>query len=382
MKKALLIAPKAKFHTLFNLNNCQILKELGYEIDVCANFYNDFEETKRNQDIVKQLTDLGIGIINAPFVRKSFFKNITVIKKLKRIIKSRRYDLIHVHTETGGFLFLISSLFCKKTAKYVYTPHGTSFYKGSSIKSKIVYKPIEKKIAKRMDANLSMNDEEKAFFDACSQKTSKYVHGIGLNIERIIGIKPYSRKDVCNMFGIDDESVLLLSVGEICSRKNHSIILDALSKIENINIKYLICGTGDLKDKLIKKANKLGIEDKVIFAGYRTDVLRIVSACDIFAFPSVYEGLPVSVMEAMAFKKPVVCSSIRGNRELIDHEKGGYLISCNDAESYARYIKILAGDKNLRKQFGAYNRSKVELFSEDQVKKELRAIYSNLENES
>ena len=372
MKRALLIAPKAKFHTLFNLNNFQVLRELEYEVYACANFYNDSEETVRNKDIVNQLTEMGVGIINAPFVRKSLLKNIKVIKQLKRIIKSNYFDLIHVHTETGGFLFLISSLHSKKTGKYVYTPHGTSFYKGSSFFSRIVYKPIEKKIARIMNLNLSMNDEEKAFFDRCCPKTSKFIHGIGLDIDTISKTKAYSRKDIHNYYGVNEDSVLLLSVGELCSRKNHSIIIDALSKIKSKDVKYLIRGTGNLKTRLERKVKRLGLEGKVIFAGYRTDVVKIVGSCDIFVFPSIYEGLPVSVMEAMALKKPVVCSLIRGNRDLIEHGKGGFLVARNDADKYAKCLTELIENKKLREEFGNYNFEKVKMFSDKKVRKELR----------
>ena len=235
-------------------------------------------------------------------------------------------------------------------------------------------------IARKMDANLSMNDEEKLFFDKCKSPASYFVHGIGLDINKVSATNPYSRKEIFDIFGIEEKSVLILSVGELCERKNHIIVMEALSKIKNDNIKYLICGTGHLKAKLEKMAKVYGVENNVVFGDYRTDVLSIVCACDIFVFPSIYEGLPVSVMEAMALKKPVICSSIRGNRDLIDDNKGGYLVSKNSADLYAKCIDNLVKEVKLRSVFGEYNYEKIQAFSDIKVRDELHDIYLNIGN--
>ena len=376
MKKALLIAPVAKFHTLFNINNIFVLQKMGYKVSVCANFENDKNERERNLVVRQKLEELDVDIINAPFVRKSLFRNLQTIKTLRKLIRSNEFEIIHVHTETGGFLFWLASLFLKKRSKYVYTPHGTSFYKGSSFLSWLIYKPIETIIAKKMDVNISMNDEEKYFFDKCSSNSSEYVHGIGVDIKRIQGVKKYTKKDLDNLFGIGHKSFLIVSVGELCKRKNHIVVLKALSKIRHLDIRYIICGTGKLEKTLKRQAIKLQICDKVTFAGYREDVLSIVSACDLFVFPSIYEGLPVSIMEAMALEKPIVCSCIRGNRELISEGNGGYLIKNNNPNDYAHAILHMINKDNCRMNFGMFNASTVKSFSDYNVKEELKCIYS------
>ena len=375
MKKALLIAPTAKFHTLFNVNNIFALQKLGYTVFAGANFDTTQRENYHNDLIKKRLVELKVTPLNIPFARKSLVINISSIRSIRKLLRDE-YDLIHVHTETGGFVFAISTILCRKKAVYVYTPHGTSFYKGSSLLSWILFYPVEKWISKKMDLNLSMNDEEKLFFDKCSKDKSHFVHGIGLDIDSIHASKKYNRSEINQLFGVNERSFLIVSVGELCRRKNHEVVLKAIARMDNDNVSYLICGTGNLENELKEKCLKLGIEKKVFFVGYRNDVYSIVSACDVFAFPSIYEGLPVSIMEAMALSKAVVCSDIRGNRELIDNGKGGFLVS-NKPEVYAESFNMLMNNKDSIALFGKYNADKVKQYSSSVVVNELYESYKS-----
>ena len=93
---------------------------------------------------------------------------------------------------------------------------------------------------------------------------------------------------------------MLLSVGELNNNKNHMTVVKAVAAMKNTQIKYVICGSGALKKQIEAQARSLGIESQVMLAGYRNDTREIYKAAEIFVFPSLREGLPVSVMEAMA----------------------------------------------------------------------------------
>ena len=92
---------------------------------------------------------------------------------------------------------------------------------------------------------------------------------------------------------------------------------------------------------MIEVANKVGLDNRVKLLGFRSDIAEICKAADIFAFPSSREGLPVSLMEAMAAGLPVVCSNTRGNTDLIEDGKGGYLVEPDDVEGFAKALKKL-----------------------------------------
>ena len=112
-------------------------------------------------------------------------------------------------------------------------------------------------------------------------------------------------------------------------RKNHETILKALSQLKELsNVHYLLCGHGALDTYLRDLAEQLGISHMVTFAGYREDILKILQTADLFLFPSYQEGLPMALLEAMASSLPVICSDIRGSRDLM-----GDILSQDDSIS-------------------------------------------------
>ncbi len=374
MKKVLLLAPMSSVHERFNIANINALKASKCEIHIAANFETgDIETLEHNRIYKEKLQNEGIVTHRIPFERGSLIKNIQAIRCCRRLFKKENFDMIHCHTETGG---LITSLAMSKRlkAKFFYTPHGMSFYKGSSLKSRMVYRPIEKWICGKMDANLAINQEEFAVLSKWNSTTAKFIHGIGLNLQTIINAR-VDKAEKRAEFGIPEDAFLILSIGELNSNKNHQTIIQAISEIDNPNIYYLICGEGPLKNKLEDVCCSLHISDKVIFAGYRRDIPEILKIADVFTFPSYHEGLPVSMMEAMAAGLPVVCSDIRGNIDLIEDRMGGLLCSADDVNGFKEAVLKLHNDSDLRRRCGQINSLAIDEFTIEKVQKELEAVY-------
>lgn len=130
--------------------------------------------------------------------------------------------------------------------------------------------------------------------------------------------------------GIPIDATLLISVGELSVRKNHKIVIQALQKLPK-NFWYVIVGKGDLQEELMK----LDHTRRLKLLGYRTDIVELLHASDVFVFPSLQEGLPVALMEAMAGGLPVICSPIRGNLDLV---KDG-LVAAKDIDGWVNAIK-------------------------------------------
>ncbi len=370
-KKALLIAPMASVHRRFNKANILALQELGYSVHLAANFNNGRGSEQSNEQYIRECENLGLTIHSIPFVRAVGLKNITLVRQLSSLIKNGHFDIVHAHTETGGLLFLMAMLFIKKDFKAVYTPHGMSFYKGSGLLSQCVYRPIEKWICSKMDRNIAMNNEELSVLEKWNNKTAFFTHGVGVELDRF----KLNESNVKKELKIGEETPLVVSVGELNDNKNHTVVINALARLKEYNFCYAICGVGELDKKLISQAEALGIKDKVKLLGYRKDIPNILSASDIFVFPSFHEGLPVSVMEAMASGLPVVCSKIRGNVDLIETDNGGHLYEPSNADGFAAGLKALLDNEEVRKNMSEYNRKKSELYSLWNVKTELTEAY-------
>ncbi|MFR6099931.1 MAG: glycosyltransferase [Longibaculum sp.] len=147
-----------------------------------------------------------------------------------------------------------------------------------------------------------------------------------------------------------------------------------MSMIENSQIKYLIVGFGELEEYLKNLAKQLKVEERVVFAGYRSDVKELLHVVDAFAFPSLQEGLPVSLMEAMAAGLPIVCSRIRGNVDLIEDEKNGYLVEPYDFKGFKNSMEHISSYplENLK----IMNNNIMQNFDIIHVNEKMNEIYS------
>ena len=170
--------------------------------------------------------------------------------------------------------------------------------------------------------------------------------------------------------GIVPSDILLLSVGELNTNKNHQVVIQALGRLSNPRIHYVIAGTGDPADSLQKLAEECGVHLHLL--GYRSDVPELLKAADIYALPSLREGLNVSLMEAMASGLPCICGDIRGNQDLIDEGKGGYRVPTANVSAWeAAITKLLHASF----EFGKYNQEKVRDFSKERAEERMREIY-------
>jgi glycosyltransferase involved in cell wall biosynthesis len=172
------------------------------------------------------------------------------------------------------------------------------------------------------------------------------------------------------------EDFILLSVGELIERKNHLVVIEALKQIGNPNIHYVIAGDGVLFDFLSEKVRKLELEERVHLLGYRTDISKLCSCADVFALPSLQEGLSVALMEAMACARPIIASKIRGNVDLIDHKVGGILVEATDINGFANAIVYCYENQEVLVKYAQHNVCKVREYDLSKVTTQLSFIYN------
>lgn len=177
-------------------------------------------------------------------------------------------------------------------------------------------------------------------------------------------------------YGIPQDAVLLLSVGELNEGKNHRAVLDALAGLRDKNVYYLVCGQGVLHEQLLRYAAGLGIAGRIRMPGYVEDVAAAYLASDIFVFPSRREGMPVALMEAMAAGLPCVVSDIRGSRELITEQELRF--HPKHPEQLAEILTELLADKHRRRMYGSRNRQRSRNYDLVAVAKRMEKIYGKL----
>ncbi|WP_270658903.1 glycosyltransferase family 4 protein [Paraclostridium bifermentans] len=381
MKKVLMLASVASMIDQFNMQNIAILQELGYSVDVAANFeQGSTSSNDRMEKFKNELKEKNISYFQIDFSRDitKVIQNIKAYKQVEKLLKDNKYEFIHCHSPIGGVCGRIASRITG--TKVIYTAHGFHFYNGGPIINWMIYYPIEKICSYFTDVLITINNEDyKLANKKMKAKQVYYVPGVGVDTEKfkdIVVDKDCKRKEL----GISNNDIMLLSVGELSKRKNHEVIIKALSKIEDGRIHYFIAGRGELENYLIDLAKSIGVEERVHLLGFRIDIQELVKVADIFCFPSKQEGLPVALMEAMASGLPCICSKIRGNSDLIKNKEGGYL--CNDfsVEEFSSRIGNLSTNKRLIQQMSDYNKSVIKLFDVNTVNSKIRKIYKNLSN--
>lgn len=168
----------------------------------------------------------------------------------------------------------------------------------------------------------------------------------------------------------------MISVGELSLRKNHKVVINALAELRNkefVNyIKYMIAGSGELWDELNALIEEKGLKETVQLLGYRNDINDLCKVADLFVLPSLQEGLPVALMEAMASGLPCIASKIRGNTDLLDE---GLFDPHNMLECGSVLMK-----KDLQGTINSiiYNRKKIKAFCKEEVENKMVAIYEGI----
>lgn len=376
--KALMVASVASMIDQFNRENISLLQTMGYEVDVACNFeVGNTSSEERVKRFRQELQKQEVGTFQLPIPRKilAFSDMIQAYKQLKKMVEEKQYTLVHCHSPIGS---VIARLACrkqrKKGLKLIYTAHGFHFFTGAPKKNWLIFYPIEKIFARYTDILITICSED--YQRARKKKLGKnivYSPGVGIDVDKVKKID--KKADKRQMLGIREKDILVLSVGELNQNKNHETIVRALKQLNRTDVHYVICGQGDKKEELERMAKQFGMEERLHLLGFRTDALEWMKVADLFAFPSYREGLPVSLMEAMAAGLPVVCSKIRGNVDLIKDGEGGYMCEPMDVASFAENLSRLIKDAEQRKCMGEKNQITVQQFDKTKVSEVMKKVY-------
>ncbi len=374
-KKVLMLASVASMIDQFNIPNIRQLQRMGYEVHVACNFKEGNTcDGKRLSELQRILQDMRVVWYqwDCPRNINSVRKCVKAYRQLLTLTGLHHYEWLHCQSPVGGALARLAAH--RRNIRIVYTAHGFHFYHGAPWKNWMLYYPAEVFLAHWTDVLITVNKEDYVFAKK-RLRAGKivYVPGVGIDTEKFsdVGMKG-SRREFCRRYRIPDDALVLLSVGELNQGKNHRMVVKALQALRRTNVYYLICGQGALKKELRAYANHLGIGQYLCMPGYQQHMSWIYQNADIFVFPSVREGMPVALMEAMAAGLPCLASDIRGNRELLCRQE---LFSLKHPEQLAAALKQMLDDGHLRQICERYNRKKIRGYHTEAVQKRMRKIY-------
>lgn len=386
MKKALIVAHVSGFVPQFEMNNVKLLQEMGYEVHYASNFNNVSYGTDNSRLEGTGLVCHQVDFERSPF---DFQNNIRAYRQMKHLMLEQHFELVHCHTPVGGvYARLAAGKHRKKGTRVIYTAHGFHFYKGAPFKFWMVSYPVEWLLAHVTDTLITINEEDFQNAKKLTLAKRNEKAGQAYKIDSVgIDLKKYEkdkhtetiRRVIRQEFGIPEDAFVLLSVGELNWNKNHAVVVEALGKLKEPNLYYIICGEGIEKLPLAERARHLGLEDRVYLPGFRTDIPDILKAADGFAFPSLREGLGLVAVEALASGVPVIASDNRGTREYMQDGSNGYVVWNNDtdgmAEAIGKLYRMWKEEKADYEEMCRQARKTAERFGSKNVNKTMKAIY-------
>ena len=283
---------------IFCLSLVKSIDRNKYQLDFVVN-------SLRNSEIEKELVSLGCKIHVLPrFNGISFLKH----KKIWRnFLENNKYDIVHGHASGAMSLYLsvAKECGCRTIA------HSHSASNRGNFVVKFAKKFWSKNAKKYADYWLACSDlAAKRLFGRDFNTSSKYVFiPNGIDADRF-AFSENQRNEIRDEYSIRSDEILVGHVGSFTKPKNHIFLLRTFKELSNKNDNYrlMLCGDGPVKKTFEKKASRLGLLNKIILVGNTKEPEKFYSAFDVFVFPSLFEGLPVSLIEAQCNGLPIVCS--------------------------------------------------------------------------
>lgn len=399
-KNALIVASVASMIDQFNIPNIKILLELGYNVDVAANFVKGSTCSEAKiRELIALLDDMGVDCYHVDFDRnvadirahiKSFKELDKVVCGLAEPINQTRhhyiepkdgrvYAFIHSHSPIGGVVGRITGK--RHGIKNIYTAHGFHFYNGAPLKDWLFFYPIEKICSRWTDVLITINKED---YQRSKKKFHvnhiEYIPGIGIDLTRFSTSKKIiNREEYRKSLGIPNNAFVMVSVGELNKNKNHSIILKAMSLLQGKDIHYVIAGQGAMYDSLLEMAKAYSIEDRVHLLGFRNDVSQLYQMADVCVFPSIREGLGIAAIEGMVSGLPLICSNNRGACDFAQNGVNAFVCDYNDVYGFASAIQRLYNAPELCFKFGKVNLEEARRFDIGRVNRIMHSLYNRVE---
>lgn len=335
-------------------------------LGVIRNVYNPHEE------ILEEAKSNGIAY--TVFSCRSQL-DLKLAFSIREFIKRNRIDVIHCHGYKSNFYGLLAS---RGEVPSVTTNHNwlTTHWKLKT------YCFLDSLWIRFFDRIVAVSNEVKKDMLRYKIPEAKIrVVDNGIALERFE--KLVETNIMKNQLGLDEKIRIIGTIGSLVIEKGHIYLLEAARQILDVvkDLKFLIIGDGPLRKALEEKSEELGIKKDIIFMGQRKDIPELLMAMDVFALPSIKEGLPIALLEAMASKRPVIATRIGAIPNVIENEDIGVLVEPKDITGLRDAIMNLLNDPgrmNLlaRKGFDRVCRD----FSSDEMAKNYLKLYNELAN--
>lgn len=288
--------------------------------------------------------------------------------ELRRVVLSIKPDIIHLHSSKAGMLGRMAAKSLSIPA--VFTAHGWAFTEGVSTANRIVYRAIERFMARFTSRIITVSEYDRKLALNCGLGNASLVTAIHNGMPDSL---------IKNSLRSSEDAVKLIMVARFDIPKNHCALLDALAHVKHLAWEMEFVGDGPLLNTVREYAQDLGLATRVIFSGACNDVVSRLAGADVFFLISNWEGLPLTILEAMRAGLPVVASRVGGVPEAVDEGETGFLIDRDDRRALVAAINSLVESEDRRRCMGENGRIKFSNnFTFEKMLQKTLAVYSEV----
>lgn len=364
------------------INVMQIVHDLNFGgmqrvvVDLCLNV----DSSKFNMRVccldelgpnAKELEQRGIPVF---LVKKKSGLDWLLPLKLRKLFLQQKVQVVHTHGINPFFYGTIGAILAKVPVK-IQTDHARGVFPVA--RKEMVSEMILSWFVNRIVAVSEGVKSDLVKYEHISPEKIQVIYN-GIDASKYC-VKIDERKKRKEL-GIDrDDKVIGVGV-RLSEQKGIKYLIDAVSLLSKSfpNVKLLIIGDGECRTGLEKLASSCGITDKVIFTGFRSDIPEILQIIDVYALPSLWEGHPLVLLEAMAVGKPVVATDIPGNRETVEHGKTGMLVPTRNSEELTDSLLMMLKNNEMRIKMGFMgNRLFEERFTIERMTNKNESLYES-----
>jgi len=300
--------------------------------------------------------------------------------KLCRILKKEKWGIVHTHSSKAGFLGRIAGRLAGVPV-IIHTPNAFAFARPPQAFLNFFYILLERVAGYFCDALIVVSPSEEQLARQTGVVSPQKIVRIcnGIDLEELEGkVDPRVKKKA---LGIPEERPLVLTVGRFAPQKAPGVFIEAANTVlaQTQEVTFVMVGDGPLFLGVKHQIEREGLTGKIFIFDWRSDVREILAACDIYVLSSLWEGLPYTVLEAMALRKPVVATRARGTRDLVQDGVTGFLVGLRDEKGMAERILYLLSHPDLAQRMGEAGRRIIEkAFTLERHIQKTEALYERL----
>ncbi|MCS5696345.1 glycosyltransferase family 4 protein [Desulfofundulus thermocisternus] len=330
-------------------------------------------------NMAREIKEMGIKVFPIPLVGEiSPRSDWRVVRQLVDILTAEKVTILHAHSSKAGLVARIAARIARTPVVFM-TVHNSIFYEFWPSWKKTIYALGEKFLARYTHRILTVSEALREELLIKEKLPPEQVITIHNGIDPALYSDEVDRLEVLRSLSLPPSGPLVGTIARLAPQKGLANFIQAAAILcSKHQVNFMIVGDGPLRKALEQQANFLKLNGRLFFTGERKDIPRILAAMDVFVLPSITEGLPLTVLEAMAAGKPVVATRVGGLPEIVLDGETGLLVPPQDPRALAQAIEHLLLKRKEAEEMGQRGRKRViRFFTVEAMVRKIEEEYKN-----